>query len=316
VEKLLISRTDLLVGANAAALLADRMDVIGAPTVRDGGPQTSANAAAELLVEAVHRERPNCVLHAGPTAWSGWDVVGTDGVRVSAKFDVQAEADLLVRTAAACRETGARLIVVATDAVFCGPRMFHEEAGCSWSATAYARAARQIEQILRETDALVLRGHVYGWMPAGGATNYAERMFHSLTAELPHRVDVRRNASPITATDFVQLLYAAYREGLSGLFNLSGAERTTPHRFAAELAVALGVPGCNVRLEPQTGPDRKSYLDETSLNVGALRKRLNRPLPMLREGLARFADQAFNGYRERLAGPTAAIAEAAVPQAA
>jgi dTDP-4-dehydrorhamnose reductase len=125
-------------------------------------------------------------------------------------------------------------------------------------------------------------------------------MLHALTAELPCKVDARRHATPILATDFVRIAYEACRAGLSGLFHLAGAERTSPHRFAAELAATLGVPGCNVRLEPTDERIRARRLDETSLNIGELRRRLDRPLPMLREGLSRFVDQAFNGYRQRL----------------
>jgi dTDP-4-dehydrorhamnose reductase len=141
-------------------------------------------------------------------------------------------------------------------------------------------------------------------MPGGGATNYAERMFHSLTAELPCRVDARRHATPILATDFAQFAYAAHRRQLCGLYHLAGAERTSPHRFAAELAATLGVPGKNVRLVQADEKNAAVRLDETSLNIGALRERLTTALPMLREGLGRFVDQGFNGYRDRL--PTAA----------
>jgi dTDP-4-dehydrorhamnose reductase len=317
VEKLLVTRPDTLIGANTAAVLADRMDVIApdAPVLTETANSQSADGEAAWIAEAIRRERPTLVVHSGPTAWSGWDVSGTDGVRVDARCNPTVEASFIAAAAAACRDVGAKLIVATTDAVFSGPRMFHAEEGQSWAATAFAKTARAVEQGLNDGQTLVLRGHVYGWMPQGGATNYAERMFHALTAELPYRVDARRHASPILATDFVRLAYEAYRAGLTGLWNVSGAERTSPHRFAAELAAALGVPGCNVRLEALPGAERRLYLDETSLNVGAIRKRLNRPLPMLREGLTRFVDEAFNGYRDRWNAGNANANNAVVLQA-
>jgi dTDP-4-dehydrorhamnose reductase len=302
VEKLLVTRADTLVGASAVAAPPAGMELLEAAGTDAAAvfhrPEFSYDAA-DALCETIRRERPQAVLHAGPTSWSNWDVAGSDGVRIDASCDVRRETKFLTALAQACGEAGSRLIVVATDAIFAGPRMFHAEDACSFAATPVAKASRQIEQCLFETQALVLRGHVYGWMPVGGATNYAERMFHALTAELPYRVDARRHASPILATDFVQLACDAARAGLYGLFNLTGAERTSPFRFAAELASSLGVPGCNVRLESvasQSGP----YRDETSLGIGLIRDSLKRPLPMLREGLARFVDQAFNGYRQRL----------------
>lgn len=301
-EKLLVTRTDTLIGANAVAAPpagCERVEVGETGTAYGFRSAETLYEGTNELCETIRRERPQMVLHAGAISWSNWDVAGTDGARIDARCDVRREAKLLTALAQTCQEVGARLIVAATDAIFCGPRMFHGEDGRSFAGTPAAKAARQIEQVLFDTQALVLRGHVYGWMPAAGATNYAERMFHALTAELPYRVDARRHASPILATDFVQLACDAARGGLFGLFNLTGAERTSPFRFAAELAAALGVPGCNVRLESVAstgGP----YRDETSLAVGLIRDQLQRPLPMLREGLARFVDQAFNGYRERL----------------
>mgnify|MGYP003400082932 CR=1 FL=1 len=49
--------------------------------------------------------------------------------------------------------------------------------------------------------ALVVRSHVYGWCPGAFGMNYAERMFHELTGELPCPVDAVRHATPILATD-------------------------------------------------------------------------------------------------------------------
>lgn len=301
-DKLLVTRTDTLIGANAVAAPPagwERGDASESPAVLGYRSAEAMYDGTTEFCDVIRRERPQMVLHAGPVSWSNWDVAGSDGVRIDARCDVRRETKLLISLAETCAEVGTRLVVATTDALFAGPRMFHGEDGQSFAATPSARAARQIERTLFETQALVLRGHVYGWMPAGGATNYAERMFHALTAELPYKVDARRHASPILATDFVQLACDATAAGMYGLFNLTGAERTSPFRFAAELASALGVPGCNVRLESvesTSGP----YRDETSLAVGLIRDQLKRPLPMLREGLARFVDQAFNGYRDRL----------------
>lgn len=304
-EKLFVTRTDSLVGANAVAVLSDRLEVAAA----DEG---------ESVGDAVRRTRPQLVLHSGAAAWSSWDRAGVDGVRSAPDGDLASEMKSLGDLVVACGDVGARLVVVTSDAVFCGPRMFHEEDGPSRSSTPAARALLKLETMMCAAGALVLRSHVFGWTPAGGATNYAERMLHALTAELPCRVDARRHATPILATDFVRIAYEAYRAGLTGVFHLAGAERTSPHRFAAELAATLGVPGCNVRLEPSDERLRARRLDETSLNIGALRRRLDRPLPMLREGLGRFVDQAFNGYRDRLqpAATTSAIAERSVLSAA
>jgi dTDP-4-dehydrorhamnose reductase len=302
----LITRADSLIGANAVVVLADRCDVSTA-----AASATAAQTAAQIL-----QERPNWVLHAGPAAWSSWDLQGVDGARCDVRRESAGELPYLSAVAEACRAVEARLTVATSDAMFRGPRMFHEEHGPSRSAAPFAKAQFVLEDMLRQSGALVLRTHAYGWMPTGGSTNYAERMFHALTSELPCRVDARRHATPILAADFVRIAHEAHRAGLSGVYHLAGAERTSPYRFAAELAAALGVPGCNVRLTTDDAAAAAARLEETSLNVGSIRRRLDCPLPMLREGLARFVEQAFGGFRDRLSTIEALIAPTPIPAAA
>jgi len=312
VEKLLVTRVDSLIGANAVAVMSDRIEVIGAaaPVISSRAPAERAADFADSLVETTLRDRPNIVLHSGSTSWSSWDGVGIAGVRSPSRDELPDDGESLLALASACREVQARLVVVTSDAVFCGPRMFHEEGGRSFARTTAAKRQAAWETTLCEAGALVLRTHVYGWMPDGGVSNYAERMVHALTAELPCRVDARRHATPILATDFVGLALEACRAGLTGLYHLTGAERTSPFRFAAELAATLGVPGCNVRLDAVEDKNATFRSDETSLNVTAIRRRLQRPLPLLREGLTRFAQQAFNGYRDRFRRPIASSTSA------
>lgn len=298
-EKLFVTRVDSLVGANAAAVLSGRLEVTSSTS--DSDPTTTT--------DAVLRERPDWVLHCGPASWSSWDLAGIDGVRAVATGELAKEAAFLAALADACRQVQAKLTVVTSDALFRGPRMFHDENGASRAVTPTAKQLAGLEKQACEAGALVLRSHVYGWMPNGGATNYAERMFHSLTAELPCRVDARRHATPILATDFANLAFEANRAELRGVYHLAGAERTSPHRVAAELAATLGVPGRNVRLLASDDKSNACRLEETSLNIGAVRQRLSTALPMLREGLSRFVDQGFNGYRDRLKTTTAPAAQ-------
>ena len=75
--------------------------------------------------------------------------------------------------------------------------------------------------------------------------------------------------------------------------NVTGAERANQHRFAAELALAFGFSGRQTQLESlPTCLAGRPFVAETSLNTRAVRRALETPLPMLREGLSRFAEQA------------------------
>jgi len=305
VDRLLVTRTDTLVGANAALALADRMDVIGLGNASAQAPLgTSVHGAScqdiDSLAAAVAGVRPQMVLHSGSFAASGWDVGGLGAARLSPKTDTKNETAVVKALAAGCREVGAQLVVVITDGLFAGPHMFHNESARPNAGGAFGRGAAAVELAALAAGALVVRSHVYGWSPTSYGVNYAERMFHELTGELSCPVDAVRHATPILATDLADRLYAAHRLGLKGLFHITGAERTSPYRFAAELTASLGVPGRFVQLTAKPERGQRVNVEETSLNTLNFRRVTQSPLPMLREGLGRFIAQAFAGYREQL----------------
>ncbi len=305
-DKLLVTRPETLIGAAALAALGPRLDIVG------GDVPTDAAALRNAVLEGA----PQLVIHTGPFSVADWDVGGLGLPSLTNQVGGAAEIDLAVRLAAACRDVRAKLVVVVTDGMFAGPHMFHNENARPNAAGPFARHAAAIERKLVGTGALVVRSHAYGWCPSTFGMNYAERMFHELTGELPCPVDAVRHATPILATDLAERLYEAYRLGLSGLLHITGAERTSPYRFAAELAASLGVPGRFVQLTAKPDAGSRINVEETTLNTTAFRRATKRPLPMLREGLARFAEQAFNGYRRQIGGTESLPREMLEPQAA
>ena len=299
-DRLFVTRPDTLVGSAVATTLAGRMDLVGDVESSLIASSQRAGFDLEAVCEAVQQAAPRLVVHSGPFAVAGWDVGGLGAPAGVDRRSMTHEAELAVGLAEACRAAGAKLVVVVTDGMFAGPHMFHNENARPNAAGPFARGAATVEAKLARGGALVLRSHVYGWSPAAYGCNYAERMFHELTGERPCPVDAVRHATPILATDLADRIHDAYRLNLAGLYNLTGAERTSPYRFAAELAASLGVPGRFVQLTAKPDRGQRVNVEETSLNTLAFRRATNRPLPMLREGLARFTAQAFNGYRERI----------------
>jgi dTDP-4-dehydrorhamnose reductase len=313
-EKLLVVGAESIVGANLACTLADRFGVRALScdvAVRLAGcdngfcPRDEAQLAGEILYAA-----PDWVVYCGALARSSWDELTTAQVsrlaeeprRISAIFT-------------ACQQLGCRLTVIASDSVFTGPRVFHGETGLTHGAGPLAETAMVVEQLLFGTSALVVRTHAYGWGPGNGDINYAEAYWHALDAgRLAHSQawppsDSHRHATPILASDLAELLAAAYTAGLQGLYHIAGAERTSPRRFIAELASACDIASWPLRVVSEDIASRPAL--ETSLVCRRARQALGQPMPMLREGLLRFAAQRENGYREGLCG-----AEDAVPMRA
>ncbi|MBS0207453.1 MAG: sugar nucleotide-binding protein [Planctomycetes bacterium] len=304
VDKLLLTGAETLVGANLALALRDRWQVttLGADpsnSVEGCAFQSCDLADADEVAAVASNVSPRWIVHCGALSQSSWDLQSQDS------FDTAGEMQIVQALMAAAHRSGAQLAALTTDAAFCGPRMFHAEISPATGASPAADAARALERALLGNASLVIRSHVYGWSPAGTPASFAEQVYEQLSQGLPCPVDAQNYATPILVTDLAELMHRALTVDLRGVYHLTGAERTSQYRFAAEMAVAFGLTGKQVRLEP---PARRSttraYHDETSLNTALARRELRVPLPMLREGLFRFAEQTVNGHRESLLTPS------------
>jgi len=304
VEKLLVTGVDSILGSNVALALADRYDVFGLyqhhPLAWDGCPtgELSVAASVEDIQETLARIAPKYVVHCGAIARSSWED-GADDPDLVYNQDVRFALDL----ASACETLGCHFTVMSTDAVFMGPRLFHSEQDRPEGECLLASAAQSLERQLLHSRALILRTHAYGWSPFAHEDGYAQSMWRSMNSSQPCRVDADRHATPILATDLADLLARALEIRLSGLHHVTGAERVSPFKFAAEMARAFGLNGQHLHLEVSETSFfalHRPCIQETSLNTRRARRILKAPMPMLREGLSRFAEQLGTGFRARI----------------
>jgi len=296
VSRIVVCGVEGVVGGNLALGLAGRGVVHGLsfhqPVALEGcTTATCRRYEAGDLQRQVAAASPHWIVHCGPLARGSWDLPPD-----SAPAD--REGALCVALAEIADRAGARLTVISTDAVFAGPRMFHDEQSSAASAAPFALAARRVEQVLAgRPRVLVVRTHAYGWSPRAAEPGFAERLWQHLAEGTPCRLDPHSHATPILATDLAEPLWLAYRRGMEGLYHVAGAERTSAYRFAVELAACFGLP-----IGPGVMADEEGagLLRETSLSTRRAQRELERPMPMLREGLERFARQATSGFRARL----------------
>jgi dTDP-4-dehydrorhamnose reductase len=307
VEKVVIVGTDTMLGANLAHCWSDRCDVAALattdlPDVFATAPQAERAAAWR---QRVADERPTLIAYCGSLAKSAWELCPSDPQWCPTAAEIgqwccgeTAAIELAAKTAAEC---GSQLLLLTSDVGFTGPRIFHGEAAVPHAAGPLAAALSQIEGLATRAGALVVRTHAYGWSPEGNTV--AERLWNALNDEQTAVVDAHRHATPILATDLADILYECCQQRLRGVYHVTGAERASYYRFAAELAVACGLTGRQVRLvAPPPESAARPHTEETSLNTQCIRRRLGRPMPMLREGLARFVQQGYEGLRNQLAG--------------
>lgn len=311
-QRLLVTGVDSVVGANLALSLADRFDVLGlfgSRSMELAGCRTLACDLSDptALTAVVRQTQPRWILHAGPLSRGSWDIP-QDQADVGVELRVVRRLAKLAETA---RGIGCRLTVVSTDAVFSGPGMFRREQSPTSAASAHARAAGAVELALAGSEALLVRTHAYGWSPPGTQGGFAERTWRALSEGSRCSFRANSHATPIHAAHLAERLLGAYRRGLSGLYHVAGAERVSQYRFACELAVAF-----ELRTNPTASDedfrdgsrgDGPIDVQETSLDTRPIRRELRCAMPMLREGLDRLAEEAANGFRERLKRPGASL---------
>ena len=298
-EKLLVIGVDGVVGANLALSLADRFEVVGlfqTQPVSLPGCSTAPwdPAETEPWISLIRQQRPQWIVHCGPLASGSWDVPEPcpDGKGLARVCRLLAETSQAVES---------RLTVISSDALFAGPRLFHDEKSTAASRQPFAAAIRQAEKALEGTHALVVRTHAYGWSPAGTSPGFAERVWQALVEGRSARFDPHRHATPMLASGLAEPLWLAYRRGLEGTYHVAGAERASAYRFAVELAAAFGLRSGDPSSDDDSlEPAEDGHLHETSLDTRKARREVGCAMPMLREGLDRFAQQAASGYRARL----------------
>jgi dTDP-4-dehydrorhamnose reductase len=302
VEQLLIAGVDSVVGANVAAQLADKYQVLGisnsVPVSIDGCETVATGDDANAIRQLITSRRPDRIVvcqAAGDSAWN------RSAGRI-ASLAVIDSARLWSRMAG---ESGVPVTLISSDAVFTGPWMFHSETCHSHCPSPQARTLRDLEESVLELcpEALVVRTHAYGWNPIAESTGWIEGIVAALESERPGIFDCVPHATPILATDLAELLPPSWEAGLSGVYHVAGAERVNPHRFVCALAriFDLAPPRASI-LAPVEVPSAAFGQGETSLRTHAIHRAIGRPMPMLTEGLQRLFEQKNDGFDRRFRG--------------
>jgi dTDP-4-dehydrorhamnose reductase len=155
---------------------------------------------------------------------------------------------------------------------------------------------------------LVVRTNVFGWSPLPQAPGLVERLLSQGEDDTALPLDCVRHATPILATDLVEILEQAYGRRLQGVYHIGGAERVNPARFGALLAAQFN---CRYTLPAQAAALAERRMEfgggETSLQGRKIRNELDLALPLLREGLGRLYAQSLNGFRDRFEQSSAAV---------
>jgi dTDP-4-dehydrorhamnose reductase len=299
VDKFLVVGVDTVAGANLAVTFAKQHHV-STWSSRDGHdlPNCHALDPADAPRAIVAKCRPDWVIYCGPAARSSWDpaakaMITDDAVAAAHEW------------ALAAAESGSRLCMISSDALFAGPWMFHDEESHALCGSYQSQVIRAAELQIQEhcPEALIIRTNVFGWSPEQGA-GWIETILAEIETKRIVQQDHIRHATPILATDLAEIIQRACQEKLSGMYHVGGAERVSPLKFAQRLADLFDLPWLAMRRETSLNETPQGFGEgECSLQTKKIRKDLCVAMPLLSEGLARLSEQASSGFRDQLSAP-------------
>jgi dTDP-4-dehydrorhamnose reductase len=275
-EALVVTGARGMLGTELLRAAAERRIPV-TPLDRAGCDITDADAVRRTL-EAL---APRVVIHAA--AWTDVDGCESDPERAH-----RVNGDGTRNVATACRENGARMIMVSTDYVFPGNRNDPwVEGDPTGPLSAYGASKLAGEDSVRELlpDGIVART---AWLYADHGTNFLRTMLR--LAKERDRIDVvdDQRGSPTFAADLAAtLLELAAAPGASGIYHVTNTGSTTWHGFASRIFAEAGLA---VRCEPTTTgrfprPARRpanSVLADTRLASAGVG-----PMPPWEDGLLR-----------------------------
>lgn len=265
--------------------------MLGRELVRQAGERAHActpwNRAAcdvtdaDAVQRAITAARPEVVIHAA--AWTDVDGCESDPARA---FRVNGRGTAHV--AHACRDVGARLVMVSTDYVFPGDQSDpYRENDAPGPISVYGWSKLMGEEAVRELGPAGTVART-AWVYADHGTNFLRTMLRLGRERDEISVVDDQRGSPTFAADLaVGLLDLAALPSASGVFHLTNSGSTTWYGFAKH---ALALAGLPVRVQPTTTDQfpRPARRPANSVLANARLASLGlRPLPPWEDGVGR-----------------------------
>lgn len=277
--------SELVVGVDRHPWWGDRPLDVRTADLRDGG-------IVDRLLEDV---RPDVLIHCAA-------LVNVDACERQPDDAFAVNAEIPARLARAAGP-GCLFVYIATDGVFRGESPFASEDTVPEPRTVYGRTKLAGEQeVARVTpNHLILRTNFFGWS-SGRKQTSAEWLYRALEQQDPITLFDDFYFSPIYVVDFVAAMLGLVDGGARGLFHVAGGERVSKYEFGLELARQAGFPTTNVRRgsidDAKLAAPRPK---DMSLSTERAAASLGRPLPGVRDGIARFLADRGRSLSERAA---------------
>lgn len=269
----LIVGIDTVAGSSLAQQLAKRSEVSGlwfsGPKVIKGC-QTGRVDSESLRKEAAAAD---VVVFCGGAAQSSWD---------PGFGDFTSERQWLSECIDAVHSAGRRLVLISSDAVFCGPWVFHDDDSSAVASDRFAKTILKYESLVAGVaDSLIVRTNITGTT----AGSFVAETVDAIRDVRLVKVDAATFATPIAPENFAAALAGCLDGGTTGYVNIAGAERSTPFHFAMALANHLNLPSEQIQ---SVAGNKKTV--ERSMRCNRLRDERDLHAPLMRSMLECLAE--------------------------
>lgn len=299
-KKLLVTGASGLLGLNLCLDAAGRFDVTGLVNHHALTNAPFSVLRADLtqpgeFTRVLRQVRPDWVVHAAAQA-------NIDACEKDPAASRKLNAELPGEVAQTCRETGARLVYISTDAVYDGVAGGYSEADIPNPQGVYARDKWAGEQAVLQAypQAAVARVNFYGWS-LFGKRSLAEFFYTNLSEGRTVRGFTDVLFCPLLANHLGGLLIEMLDQNLSGIYHVLSREHQSKYAFGVALARRFGLDASLI--EPVSVVDAGLVAKRSpnlTLHVDRLEAALGHPMPALAEGLEQFHALWKAGYPQQI----------------
>jgi len=300
--RILITGASGLLGLNLALEAANQHTVFG--QVNSNAVQTKMfkvlktdllepGAVGWMLAES----QPDWVIHCAALA-------NLEACEVDPELAWELNTEVPRKLAEACRDGGARLVQVSTDAVFDGWVGGYIETDEPHPLSTYAQTKLEAEYAIAETnpDAIIARVNLFGWSLMG-RRSLAEFFFNNLSAGKPVMGFTDVYFSPLLVNDIAHIFIQMLDKGLSGLYHVLSSDQRSKYAFGVEIAQKFGLN--SELIAPKSVSDAglaAARSPNLTLKVDKLIHDLGQTPPTISTGIERFYTLYQQGYPQFLQG--------------
>ncbi|MBG7610045.1 MAG: SDR family oxidoreductase [Anaerolineae bacterium] len=298
--KILITGASGLLGINLALVAARQHTVFGTLNSQKITSEAFTVIETDLLEpSAVDRVldkcQPDWVIHCAALA-------NLEACEDEPELAWQLNTELPRNLAKQCRQGGARLLHVSTDAVFDGQRGSYTELDAPNPLSVYSQTKLAAESAVVEAhpEAIIARVNLFGWS-IRGQRSLAEFFFNNLQMGNPMMGFIDLLFCPLLVNDIAEIFLMMLQKELRGLYHVVSCESISKYDFGTEIARIFGFdPGLIIPTSVAESSLSAPRSPNLTLKVDKLIHDLGSVPPKIFPALDRFYTLYQQGYPQAL----------------